>query len=421
MHFCHKLLIALLILVCSAGFAQQNVTVPTPGQTDLITQVNIKPLSLEEFARRRGLTGENPAKNIVILFGFGLADDAANLFRETRPKRLQITEMENFEMVLPRFIASEALQQVNLVDFLTGDGRSVGIVSDQDFCCSAACEFLKIEAGELFTRARMALTLGDFSGSEERDALVRKFSGRNLEYASNRKDLDRMFSAKAEKIIGAFRRNVKHLPEDGTQPYVDELVTAGLSRLSVEENGFVLLIGCKAAEKAAVEGRFVDMLDHLRTQEKILHQINYFVSGRKDTLVLLIQDNNRIRLNFGEKFDLNKFLFDAGNVVSLNKALVQEQAEPSTLLASFSFSASVDEATLKQSAEKKDVAVVYEILQNAIRESYQIEAIVEKNQHMLPGFLVFSRGHGSDIFGGMVDFNEFIDRLALVTGLKLKQ
>ncbi|GEM_PF-5995707 len=421
MHFCHKLLIALLILVCSAGFAQQNVTVPTPGQTDLITQVNIKPLSLEEFARRRGLTDENPAKNIVILFGFGLADDAANLFRGTRPKRLQIAEMENFEMVLPRFIASEALQQVNLVDFLTGDGRSVGIVSDQDFCCSSACEFLKIETGDLFARVRMALTLGDFSGSEERDALVRKFSGRNLEYAANRKDLDRMFSAKAEKIVGAFRRNVKHLPEDGTQPYVDELVTAGLSRLSVEENGFVLLIGCKAAEKAAVEGRFVDMLDHLRTQEKILHQINYFVSGRKDTLVLLIQDNNRIRLNFGEKFDLNKFLFDVRNAVSLNQALVQEQAEPSALLASFSFSATVDAAALKQSAEKKDAAVVYEILQNAIRESYQIEAMVEKNQHMLPGFLVFSRGHGSDIFGGMVDFTEFIERLALVTGLKLKQ
>ncbi|MFZ5952364.1 MAG: alkaline phosphatase [Candidatus Rifleibacteriota bacterium] len=420
MHFCHKLLIALLILVCSAVFAQQNVTVPTPGQTDLITPLNIKPLSLEEFARRRGLTGENPARNIVILFGFGLADDAANLFRETRPKRLQVSEMENFEMVLPRFIASETLQQVNLVDFLTGDGRSVGIVSDQDFCCSAACEILKIEAGELFARARMALTLGDFSGSEERDALVRKFSGRNLEYAANRKDLDRMFSAKAEKIVGAFRRNVRHLPEDGTQPFVDELVTAGLSRLSVEENGFVLLVGCKAAEKAAVEGRFVDMLEHLRTQEKVLHQINYFVSGRKDTLVLLIQDSNRIRLNFGERFNLNKFLFDAGSAVELTQSLVANQVDSSTLLASFSFSASVDVSALKESADKKDAAMVFEILQKSIREFYQIETIVDKNGHMFPGFFAFSRGHGSDIFGGMVDFSEFINRLALVTGLKLK-
>lgn len=422
-HFLKIVLILFLLLGSRANAqqsqsGQQGFKVVPPGETDLITPVNIKPLDLEEFARRRGLNAGAPVRNLVILSGFALIEDQAAIFRATRQKKLQINEMENFALVLPRFVEKNHDTQLKLMDFLTGDGRAVGVVSDSRFRCSTACEFISIDSEKLFTRARMALTMAEISAEEERDRIVRDFCRRNIEYARNRKDLDRLFSAKAEKIVGAFRTNHFIRSEDQSQPGFDELVNACLSRLTVEKNGFVLLVGSHAAEEAALEGRHVDMIEHLKLQEKVLHQINYFVSGRKDTLVLILEDSGKIRLSYAQDFSLTEFLNDVDLISSafkakdLNRYFFEIERENTRLLHC------LDHKKLKMLITADDRAAIFAYLQKTLADCYKLEARLNTFKQRFPGFAVFSRGHSSEIFRGMLTFDEFINCLALVSGLK---
>lgn len=411
------------LLVCaplSAQAPQQSFEVVAPDKTGLITPVNIKPMDLDEFARRRGLNIENPVRNIVILTGFGMIEDAATIFRAFWKKRMQIGEMENFAFILPRFSEENLSETVKLADFLTGNGRAVGLVSDSDFRCSSACEFISIKSDMLFNRARMALTLSNYKTEEERDKIVRDFSRRNIEYASDRKDLDRLFSAKAEKITGIFRANHFSGMEDHSQPRFDELVTACLSRLTIEKNGFVLLIGAGAAEDAAREGRYVDMLENLQYQEKVLHQINYFVSGRKDTLVLLMQESGRVQMIFNDDFVLSEFLADVQIILNAFKAkdlheyFFGQKHEKSNLIAS------VDLVKLKELIAAKDNQAISTYLQEKLADAYKLETRVSEFTQRLPGFALFSRGNLAEVFRGLSTYDEFLHYLALVAGLKTK-
>ncbi len=422
-----KFFLAMLLMVGNILGAQQTqqvqqgLQVSPPGDTELITPVNLQPLDLEELARRKGINNQSPARNIVILSGFGFIEDAAAIFRSTGIRKLQIDEMENFALVLPRFVSeSEHAQVVRLADLLVGDGRAVGLVSDSNFKCASACEFMKIQTEKLFENARMALTLGSFSTEEDRDETVRKFCRRNIEYARNRKDLNRLFSAKAEKIVGAFDRNINLVKEDQTQPFFDELVTACLSRLPVAGDGFVLLIGAGAAEQAAAEGRYFDMLEHLRVQEKVLHQINYFVSGRKDTLVLLIQDSGKMRWKYGKDFKLSSFIADLSLLESAMKAediskyLFESPRNYSQLLKN------VDAGRINELIAAKDKLALYKYLQDSLKLSYDFRAEVAGSETRLPGFAVFSRGLGTQLFRGMITFEDFVNYLSLISGVSSK-
>jgi hypothetical protein len=422
-----KFFLAMLLMVGNILGAQQTqqvqqgLQVSPPGDTELITPVNLQPLDLEELARRKGISNQSPARNIVILSGFGFIEDAAAIFRSTGIRKLQIDEMENFALVLPRFVSeSEHAQVVRLADLLVGDGRAVGLVSDSNFKCASACEFMKIQTEKLFENARMALTLGSFSTEEDRDETVRKFCRRNIEYARNRKDLNRLFSAKAEKIVGAFDRNINLVKEDQTQPFFDELVTACLSRLPVAGDGFVLLIGAGAAEQAAAEGRYFDMLEHLRVQEKVLHQINYFVSGRKDTLVLLIQDSGKMRWKYGKDFKLSSFIADlsllesAMKAENISKYLFESPRSYSRLLKN------VDAGRINELIAAKDKLALYKYLQDSLKLSYDFRAEVAGSETRLPGFAVFSRGLGTQLFRGMITFEDFVNYLSLISGVSSK-
>lgn len=413
--------LVLTFLFSCAVYGQQTLTPEPLKQTDLITQMNIKPLDLEEFARKRGLSAGNPARNIVIVFASGLVDETAALFRATNPRRIQLEEMESFELVMPRFKEASSSRHLDLIDFLTGDGRAVGIVSDSDFCCSAACDFISIGSQQLFERARMALTLSKAMLENDRNELVKKFSGKNIEFAQNRKGLDRLFSAKAEKIVGVFFDNMPFEPKDMSQPFFDELVAACLSRLSVEENGFVLLVGSKAAEKAAAEGRFADLIQYLRIQEKVLHQINYFVSGRKDTLVLLVQDTGKTRLKFSESFRLYEFLDLVGRIKEISHEIILGKTAIDSLPAKYSFIAEQDLEKIKAFVADNNLYELHNLLQSSLAKRFQVETSIEDSAVTNPGFAVFARGHGAELFAGMVSFEEFIDRLALISGLKTKR
>jgi hypothetical protein len=422
-----KFFLAMLLMVGNILGAQQTqqvqqgLQVSPPGDTELITPVNLQPLDLEELARRKGISNQSPARNIVILSGFGFIEDAAAIFRSTGIRKLQLDQMENFALVLPRFVSeSEHAQVVRLADLLVGDGRAVGLVSDSNFKCASACEFMKIQTEKLFENARMALTLGSFSTEEDRDETVRKFCRRNIEYARNRKDLNRLFSAKAEKIVGAFDRNINLVKEDQTQPFFDELVTACLSRLPVAGDGFVLLIGAGAAEQAAAEGRYFDMLEHLRVQEKVLHQINYFVSGRKDTLVLLIQDSGKMRWKYGKDFKLSSFIADlsllesAMKAENISKYLFESPRSYSRLLKN------VDAGRINELIAAKDKLALYKYLQDSLKLSYDFRAEVAGSETRLPGFAVFSRGLGTQLFRGMITFEDFVNYLSLISGVSSK-
>jgi alkaline phosphatase len=417
-----KNLILLIMMIACVCHAQQSLPInpPTIDETDLITPVNIKPLTFEEVARKRGLLDEKPARNIIILFGSGFLGETASIYRTLRQRKHEINEMESMQIVLPTICAASERRQIDLISFLTGNGRVAGIVSDSEFDCSSACDFLRMKTTELFDRAKMALSLADFTNEEERDKLVKKFSGRNIEYATNRRDLDRLFSGKAEKVVGCFKRNPLGAATVGdiSQPYFDELVTATLSRLSVEKNGFLLLVGSKGAAKARDEGRFADMLEHLKIQEKVMHQINYFVSGRKDTLVIIVEDLDAGSYSYRKDFKLADFVRSASEI---NKAAVDLVSNPdslSQLKEKYDFLAGIDENTILDLVKAQDSRSISVRFQQALAEKFSISFSAEGRMPGQAGFVAFSRGVGAGLLGGLMSYEDFIKRLSLITGLK---
>lgn len=415
-------LFGMFAIICSA---QQSLPInpPIPIVRDLITPVNIKPLTIDDMARKRGLSNENPAKNVIILFGSGFVRETASIFRAIPLRKPEINEMENIQLVLPTICQLQEKPQIDLISFLTGDGRSAGIVSDTEFACSSACDFLRMKPAELFDRVKMALTLADFVSEEQRAKLVKDFAGKNIEFASSRRDLDRLFTGNAEKIIGCFKRNsvVTESLQDFSQPYFDELVTASLSRLSVEPNGFILLIGAKGAAKARENGRFSDMVDHLRVQEKVLHQINYFVSGRKDTLVIVVEDSNAGFYKLGTKFKLKEFAKAASELNQLARQLIAEPKDLEKVQIKIPYLSIIDSNLLSKMIAKKDIQGLSSSLQKALAEYFTLSFVETDKQPGQSGFTLFSRGVGAEVLGGLVTYNDFIRRISLITGINLEK
>lgn len=403
-----RLLCVIFLFVC--GFLQAQQEVNRPGPEDLITPMNLKPLSLEDFARRKGVTSENPARNLVIVFASGLLDETGVLFRSCElVRKLQIDDMEGFQQVLPRFPGP--VQETDLIDLVSSSKRAVGLVSDMNFSFSQGNGVAGLPSAELFQRCKLALTMSRAKDAGERDALVNNFSGRNLEYAFDRRGLDRLFSAKAEKIIGVFEHGQSL---DADKPSVVELVTAALSRLSVEENGFVLIVSMEEAQKAAEEGRLLDMIEQLHVQERVLHQVNSFVSGRKDTLFLLF-GNQKTGLKIGNEAELQNFcralkgcssLFRAND---LNKETFEKFKQEYDIFSHLAFSEAETGEIARQSLKN--------LLQNTLREKFFVSGHRLESRNFISGFSVFSRGHGAELFTGLVDYRGFCERLRLIAGL----
>ncbi|GAB4279190.1 MAG: hypothetical protein Kow0029_22970 [Candidatus Rifleibacteriota bacterium] len=417
-----SLLVIILLVSSVVCWSQQNFGVaPTlPGDAGLITPVNIKPLPIDEVARKKGISDENPARNIIILFGSGFVKETAAFYRKSSRKKPEISHMENSLIVLPTICMEKERKTVDLVGFLTGDGRSAGIVSDCDFELSSACDFLAIDNPSLLERVKYAMTLTNATEKEKKAEIVHSFAGKIIEFASDRNDLDRLFTKKAEKIIGCFscKRAENENAYDLSQPYLDELVTASLSRLSVEKNGFILLVAIKGIAKARAENRFGDMMYNLRLQEKVLHQINHFVSGRKDTLVLVVEDVDSGYYELGSDLDAGSFAMDAAGIDTILKNVSAGNAAYRDYSSKFRYFAKVDEKKFNELAEKKDYEKLSDLLQKGLTDFYPIKYHLTKEKPGQSGFVLFSRGLGSDILEGLISYEEFIRRLSLISGIK---
>lgn len=357
------------VLICVSLPGQQ--TLPAEPRSDgsgFITPVNVKPLTLEELVRKRGFLVDKPAKNIIIFYGSGFTGETGAMFREIRKKRHEIDKMESMQLVLPEI--SNKQPCINLEELIEKSGKAVGLVSDNDFHFAASNHFFAFTTAGLFQKADISFSLTDESDSEKQLSIVKKFCNRTIEFASDRKDLDRLFSGKAEKITGCFKRNdpQKFTPADKAQPYFDELVTAAISRLAVQKNGFVLLVDASCAIEARNEQDFKRMFAHLQIQEKVMHQINYFVSGNDNTLFLVVDKYADGYYKFGENFDIGRLKAD------------------------------------KIDSEQK----------------LALNFINREPERIQPGFMVFSRGKCAELLDGMVAYKNFLKRFKIVVGYKDK-
>ncbi|MGM0598207.1 MAG: alkaline phosphatase [Candidatus Rifleibacteriota bacterium] len=363
-----------ILLVCFALISvtvsgQQTLPAKQGGDgSSFITPVNIKPLTLDELIRKRGFLIDKPPKNIIIFYGSGFTGEAGAMFREIKKKKHEIDRMESMQLVLPEIRKKQLC--LNLGEIIEQSGKALGLVSDNDFNFAASNHFLEFKTADLFKEADISFSLTDESDKEKQLNIVKKFCNRTIEFASDRKDLDRLFSGKAEKITGCFKRNDpgKFTPADEAQPFFDELVTAAISRLAVEKNGFVLLVDAGCATKSRNKQDFAQMFAHLRIQEKVMHQINYFVSGNDNTLFLVIDKYSDGYYKFSENFDVSRF-----------------------------------------EADKK----------NADQEM-ELAFIRRKPERIQPGFMVFSRGKGAELLDGMVTYKNFLKRAGVVAGYKDK-
>ena len=360
-------LLVCLALVTVSLLAQQTFPVEQSGdKSGFITPVNIKPLTLEELIRKRGFLVDKPAKNIIIFYGSGFTGEAGAMFREIRKKRHEIDKMESMQLILPDIKESQPC--LNLSDFIDKSDKALGLVSDNDFSFNAANHFMEFKTAELFKKAEISFTLTNEGDKEKQLSIVKNFCNRTIEFASDRQDLDRLFSGKAEKITGCFKRNdpQKFTPADKAQPFFDELVTAAISRLALKKEGFVLLVDASCAIEARNNKDFNRMFAHLQIQEKVMHQINYFVSGNDNTLFIAVDKYADGFYKFSNTFEADKF--------------------------------------------KSGVL-------NSDKET-GLNFIVREAEKIQPGFIVFSRGKCAELLNGMVPYRNFLKRIKIIVGYK---
>jgi hypothetical protein len=80
----------------------------------------------------------------------------------------------------------------------------------------------------------------------------------------------------------------------------------------------------------------------------------------------------------------------------------------------------VDAGRINELIAAKDKLALYKYLQDSLKLSYDFRAEVAGSETRLPGFAVFSRGLGTQLFRGMITFEDFVNYLSLISGVSSK-
>lgn len=418
-----KLLLGLLICFLS-GFTTfsclaQQIVPHTPESGELITPVNAQPLSLETVTRRRGIVTDGPAKNLIIFSCSGLSGASAAFFDAHAQRKRDAVQWQGFQLVYPTWTATGKPGRLNLVKSFSNLGKRLGLVSDKDFTIPSFIHgFSKMQTADLGL-FNVALTFSGFASAQARSELIAKSAGNGsltgLDFAS----LENFFREKSVRFIGCFYSPATMMPgsRPRTEPWVPELVSSLIGRLSLSPEGFCLVVNYSGVSDARNNGQFCRMLEHLRYQETILRQLGTFVASRKDTLLLVVDEPENGVWKMGEDFLVDAFVVDLSKVPAVVKEVAENSGSAEKILRQHFPEIDFADAELAAALAGKDANQLITAVEHAVSRKHQIEFVPSTDSGFNSGLTVLAQGLNADVFFGISSFPVFFKRLAVATGL----
>mgnify|MGYP000901778748 CR=1 FL=1 len=409
------ILIGLLLVtaVFWAGdlFAQQIMPVPVDS-TDLITPVNAQPLPIESVARRRGLLLGEPSRNLIIFSSTGITGASAALYEAWVPRRRIHSQWQGLETVYPSMTRPSKGSSESLLQMFSRMGRRLGLISDENFILPGFIQAESTQQAVDLSNYHLALSFSDRKETEERAYLITSSSGSGLPSALTFAELERLFTSKSARIAGCFYGPVRSSARTAVrEPGLAELVSSAVSRLAVAPEGFFLTVNYRSVAAARNKNLFWQMLEHKKIQDNILQQLVAFVHGRKDTLLLVVDEPESGSWSIGPNFDPVAFVNDLKKTPEVMQALSEKPADTAALLGRYfeGVSFPVDEILQALNAGNADKAQT--LIELGLNRFHQVSFASHVTELANSGMTIFSLGRNAEMFFGLSSFEDFHRRL----------
>jgi len=409
------ILIGLLLVtaVFWAGdlFAQQIMPVPVDS-TDLITPVNAQPLPIESVARRRGLLLGEPSRNLIIFSSTGITGASAALYEAWVPRRRIHSQWQGLETVYPSMTRPGKGSSESLLQMFSRMGRRLGLVSDENFILPGFIQAEPAQQTVDLSNYHLALSFSDRKETEERAYLITSSSGSGLPSALTFAELERLFTSKSSRIAGCFYGPTRASGKVAMrEPGFAELVSSAVSRLAVAPEGFFLTVNYRSVAAARNKGLFWQMLEHKKIQDHILQQLVTFVHGRKDTLLLVIDEPESGSWSIGPNFDPAAFVNDLKKIPDVMQDLAKKPADSAAVLGRYydGIAFPVDDILGALAAGETEKAE--NIIEHALNRAHQVSFASHTIELANSGMTIFSLGRNAEMFFGLSSFEDFHRRL----------
>ncbi|KAF1081338.1 MAG: hypothetical protein GQF41_2144 [Candidatus Rifleibacterium amylolyticum] len=410
-HILLGLLLVAVVFFGGSADAQQILPVPVDS-TDLITPVNAQPLPIESVARRRGLLLGEPSRNLIIFASTGITGASAALYEAWVPRRRIHSQWQGLETIYPSMTRPAKGSSVSLLQLFSRMGRRLGMVSDENFILPG---FIQAEPSQQtvdLSNYHLALSFSSQKEPEERAFLINSASGSGLPSALTFAELERLFTSKSARIAGCFYGPVKSSASSAArEPGFAELVSSAVSRLAVAPEGFFLTVNYRSVADARNKNLFWQMLEHKKIQDNILQQLVTFVHGRKDTLLLVVDEPESGSWSIGPDFAPAAFVADLKKIPDVMQAIAEKPADSAAVLGRYYDGISFPVDDILGALAAGDVEKAESLIEHGLNRAHQVSFASHVTELANSGMTVFSLGRNAEMFFGLSSFEDFHRRL----------
>jgi len=473
------ILIAIIVIAIPVNAQKPHGIDSTPlNPGELITPVNIEPVSIDEALKKRISNIGKPAKNVIFIIADGMNSAAITLARAVLVGRQNLLEIDRFpvtgrvigyaedaqvndsasagsafatgkEQGLKRIsVDSRGNPQQTIFELAKNRGLKVGLVSDTMMTNATPAAFSahveNRDEGEKIAE-QMIKNGFDLLLSGGRDYFIPKEAGgkqakgKNLleeaaktgyQIAGTGDELKRIAASGSGKLLGLFAPG--YLPfsfEDPLHaiPSISELAAAAISFLSKEDKGFLLMIELGDIDPALHGHDCSELVYQMKELEKVIKIANDFLKTRSDTLLVLVSDHGTGGMSITENFNADIFRKCATSTIFLARQLgdkpITAESVKTKLTSTFpslTFTQgeidSLCSAATPSELEMRLGSIVYGKLGLYFLDSDLIPSMPTTRGHTGEDLFIHAKGCHQGIFGGVLRNWEVGRRIASALG-----
>lgn len=407
-------LLAVVLFITLIGnlavFAQQLDPVK-PDSNELITPVNAQPLSIETMARRRGLVVDAPARNLIIFCTSGFTGASAAFRDAYTSSGRDAIRWQGFQLIFPAWADRQKGTRNSLIQAISQFGKHLAMVSDHNFILPGMMQGIDELKMPDLSAFSMAVSFSEKPEVAERAQLMQN-TGTASQTTTDLTGLERLFTSRSPRITACLPQS------DSAKPGFAEIVSAIVSRSAMAPEGFCAIVNLSAVARHRKANNFSRMLESMRLRESLLKQLETFTSGRKDTLLIVIDEPENGHWKVGEQFAAADFVDALKKLPGLYAGLETPNANIEDVLKSFGseYEFPVNEIGEAVSAGRHDQA--HNLIEQAVNRRFDLSFSHFDYEGGCSGQTVLAQGQNADLFFGISSFPEFFRRLSLAIGLE---
>lgn len=403
-----------LVLFCSNGLMAQRLNPVKPEESDLITPVNAQPLSIETVSRRRGVSVDSPARNLIIFSTSGFTGASAAFRDAFTNSRRDTIRWQGFQLIFPVWADRHKNTKNSIISTMNRVGKRLGMVSDEDFQLPGILDGVNQSRMPDLTSFSMAISLSCKTEATERNELLKNASD-DYPGATDLPALEKLFTSRIPVVRACLPRS------SVIQPGFTELVSAVVNRLSLAPEGFCALVNLSSVASYRENNNFIQMFDSMRVREIVLRQLETFVANRKDTLLLIVDEPERGYWQAGEAFAAEDFVNALKNIAALRIALENPNCDIAELLNKSFSGINFSLSEISDALQNRQKEKALNLIEKTISENFAVKFVSFQPEGTYAGHTVLAQGQNADLFFGISSFPEFFRRLSLAMGINLEE